>query len=224
MQVHILTRPNFYIQHIRKGDGNMLYAYIRVSTEKQTDNNSYEFQEEAIQNLAKRLYREEIPKNNIYKEPISATEDPLTREMFSKLYGELKEGDALFLYKQDRLVRDADMLGYFRYTFRQRNIKLHCTDVNDGENSIGNEPTQGTVIAGVMGQVAALERKNILDRTKAGREKALEESKQTGIRVFGRKPKFTAGELAWCVRELASGASYRDTIAKFNNAMIQASI
>ena len=130
----------------------------------------------------------------------------------------------MFLYKQDRLVRDADMLGYLRYTFRQRNIKLHCIDVGAGVNSIGAEPTQETVIAGIMGQVAALERKNILDRTKAGREKALEESRQSGMRVFGRKPKFTAEELAWCIRQLALGNSYRDTIAKFNKLMLQAAL
>ena len=46
---------------------NMLFAYIRVSTEKQTDNNSYEFQEEAIQELAKSLYGEVILEDNIYK-------------------------------------------------------------------------------------------------------------------------------------------------------------
>lgn len=168
------------------------YLYTRVSTVDQDTSN---------QKLEAKAAGFDIPEHRIVSETISGSSDTSLRPQFQKLLDRLEIGDTLVVSKLDRLGRDAINVQSTIKELGERGIRVVCLNLG---NTDLTSPS-GKMVVTVLSAVAQLERDLIIERTKAGLERA-----KTNGKVLGR-PKATktteavqrCKELQWTQRQTA---------------------
>lgn len=169
----------------------MNFGYARTSTEDQIA--GLEAQVAALHAAGcKRIYREHA----------SAV---VHREQFDRMLERLEEGDILTITKMDRIARSIGKLLAIVEDLEARGIALVILDFNKGESVNTKSPT-GKLMLTMMGAFAEFERGIMLERQRAGIEKARLEG-----RYVGRQP--TARKKTPQIIELAAQGLSRPAIA-----------
>ena len=174
----------------------MIYAYIRVSTEKQTVQN---------QKLAIRQYAKYHRLHNIVwiSETISGTKNPEKRRL-GALLEKTQKNDVIIITELSRLGRSMVMILNVLQTLLEKGVKVIA--IKEGYELGDN--IQSKVLAFAFGLSAELERSLLSERTKLGLERARKQGKQIGRRK-GQKPSHykLTGKGAYIKRERINGRS-----------------
>lgn len=131
----------------------MIYGYIRVSTAKQIDGNSYEEQTTAIRlrySNAKMIYEQE-----------SGAEE---RPIFLKLLEDVVEGDMIVVTKLDRFCRSTKEGLEYIDLLRDKGVIIHILNMGVIENT----PIGRMIVTNLLA-FAEFERAMIKERTQAGK-------------------------------------------------------
>lgn len=152
----------------------MVYAYIRVSSGKQTlENQKIEI---------RRYCRERRLRNIVFiAETVSGTKNPEKRNL-GKLIEQAQKGDLVITAELSRLGRSLIMILNVLQSFLDKGIEVRT--VKEGYELGDN--IQSKVIAFAFGLSAEIERQLISERTKAGLERAKKHGKKIG-RPKGKK-------------------------------------
>ena len=174
----------------------MIYAYIRVSTGKQTLEN---------QKIEIRRYCKERRLRHVVfvAETVSGTKKPEKRKL-GKLIEQAQKSDLVITTELSRLGRSLMMILNVLQLFLDKGVEVRT--VKEGYELGDN--IQSKVIAFAFGLSAEIERQLISERTKAGLERAVKHGKKLG-RPKGKKPsryKLT-GKGGYIRRSRAAGKS-----------------
>ena len=146
----------------------MNYAYIRVSTDKQTtENQRIEIEKYCDANC--------IRIDRIINETISGTVKIKNRNL-GQLVKELQEGDCIIITEISRLGRSILMILNVLQELLEKNVKVIAIK----ENFELGDNIQSKVLAFAFGLSAEIERQLISERTKQGLQRARKEGKQIG--------------------------------------------
>ncbi|MGJ8547246.1 MAG: recombinase family protein [Sulfitobacter sp.] len=160
----------------------MLVGYARTSTLEQVA--GLEAQRGALQ-------REGCER--IYEEQVSSV---ATREALREALSFCREGDALVVFKLDRLARSVRHLGEILEGLDQKGVSLRILDLGlDSSNATGK------LMLNVLGSVAQFEREMMLERQREGIAKAKADGKYKGRKPTAQMKRQEALEL------LAAGLS-----------------
>lgn len=170
-----------------------IFAYIRVSTDKQTTEN----QRKAITDFCGNV------DEWFSEDGVSGKIAALDRPMFKALMSKAVTGDTVCTVTLDRLGRNAlDILNTVE-SFKARGIKLRCMAL-DG---IDLTSTTGKILTMLLALLAEMERDACVARTKAG----LARTKAAGT-VLGRPLRIPAETLEELCKEREKGTSL-DTLS-----------
>lgn len=163
----------------------MLIGYARVSTQDQ----HLELQREALVKAGCQ---------KVFEDKVSGTR--ADRPGLAKALEMLREGDALVVWKLDRLGRSVKQLVDLIGELRQQGVQFKSVT-----DAIDTGTPSGRFFFHVMTSLSEMERELIVERTRAG----LEVARQLG-RKGGRKPKMTGSKIASARKLLASGVPPKD--------------
>lgn len=183
----------------------MNYAYIRVSTGKQTVKN---------QKMEIRKYCKEKKLHNIQfiEETISGTKDFKKRKL-GKLIENMNSEDTLVITEISRLGRSLMMIFNILDVLMKKKIKVYAIK----ENYELGDNIQSQVLAFAFSLSAQIERDLISERTKMGLERAKKEGKQIGRKKGQKSKKYKlSGKGAYIRRERSSGRSKASLAREFN--------
>ena len=172
----------------------MVYGYARVSSLGQDKyGNSKQGQTEAL--LAAGCEK-------VYYDHFTGTK--MDRPEFTRLMGELKEGDTLKVTKLDRFARTA-IDGIKKIDeLMEMGVNVHILNMGLVENTL-----TGNLILTVMLAFAEYERGMIVERTQAGREVARQDPNYRE----GRPKKYLPTQINHALELLKSGKTYRQVEA-----------
>jgi putative DNA-invertase from lambdoid prophage Rac len=166
-----------------------VFAYCRVSTVGQTPENQAREIAAAGFNISPR---------RIVSETISGSVPAEQRPQFAKLLDRLEEGDVLVVTKLDRLGRSAMDVRTTVEKLAKAKVRVHCLALGGADLT----SAAGKMTMQVLAAVAEFERDLLIERTRSGLARAIEEGKQIG------RPAALDGAAAAGVRSrLASGES-----------------
>lgn len=159
----------------------MVYGYCRVSTKNQS-----------LKRQIDALITYGIKEENIYVDEISGL--VLKRRGLESLKNVLNPGDTLVIKEIDRLGRNRKQTTELIKELIDKDIDIVALDIpylkefilKEIKKDKGFMEIMATTLLSLILEVAEQERHKILDRTKEGKEKALE----AGVK-FGRKQKLT---------------------------------
>ena len=162
--------------------------YLRVSTSDQTTLN----QEIFLQDYCK---RNNIDVYKIFKdEGVSGSKT--SRPELDSMLQDMRNGffDCVIVWKLDRLGRSIQHLLQLLEEFKNKNVRLICTDMN-----IDTGTAQGKFFFTVVGAFAELEREMITERIRLGLARRKKQGKKLG-RQFGAKDKSSRKRLGYFLR------------------------
>ncbi len=168
-----------------------IYAYIRVSSKGQSDNNSFSIQEKAIRDK----YKCDI---EVYEEVYTATKARVDRKVFNALVGILEKNDTLVVAKLDRLARNTIAALTTIKELLNRGVTVDILDFGICDGS----PTSDLLLT-VLSAVASFEAESIKSRCRDGKEAA----KLNPLFRDGRPPKFNPKQISHAL-ELLEVNSY----------------
>lgn len=152
----------------------MIYAYIRVSTDKQTvENQRFE-----IENYAR---KRDLQIEHWISETVSGTLPPHKRKL-GKLIKKLRRGDVLIVSEISRLGRRLMEVMSILNTLISRRITVYT--VKEGYELADN--IQSQILAFAFGLAAQIERDLISQRTKEGLARRRAEGMQLGRKPGGK--------------------------------------
>jgi putative DNA-invertase from lambdoid prophage Rac len=166
-------------------------VYVRVSTDRQTSDN----QVADVRQLAVARGYEPV----VYEEVESAAK---ARPVFDRMMADLRVGrvQALAVWALDRLHRS--MTGAITTVLELDRLGVPVLSVREGWLDTSG-PVRPLLVA-ILGWVAEQERTRLIERTKAGLERARREGKRLG------RPRTSPLKLAAAARLVAEGASIRN--------------
>ena len=138
-----------------------VYAYYRVSSEKQRKDRSIESQEFAVAELAERLGV--VIAGSYEDDGVSGTYEPLERAGYAKLATSLSKGDVLLLDSLDRISRDPDTLQLSVLQLRKDGVEIHC--VNQFDEQVLHNKELGPAMLGIAATIAGLKIKEVRTKT-----------------------------------------------------------
>lgn len=157
-------------------------GYTRVSTEGQIDKFGLDAQREMIQNYCDS--QGWVIVKWYVEQGVSGVKEE--RPEFNKLlYGEIENPpiEAVVVAKNDRVARDIKVYYYFKMLLKKKDIDLVSVSEDFGEMGVMASFLEAFTIC-----VAEMERKNITDRTMAGRDMKRKQGGYAGGRVpYGYK-------------------------------------
>lgn len=160
---------------------NKIYGYARVSTSQQ----DLEIQIEALKKFG-------VEEDMIFSEKLSGKSMDNRKEL-QRLIELLEEGDTLVVHKLDRLGRSVSQVMTLVDTMIKEKKHLIVIDANiDTRNMDGIQGIMTKALITLLGLMGEMERTFILERTKAGRERAV----SNGTKLGRRKVKKQLYELA----------------------------
>lgn len=146
-----------------------VFAYCRVSTlDQNPENQRLEIEQAGFS----------IESRRIVEEKISGSVPAMERPEFARLVDRLEEGDILVVTKLDRLGRDAVDVRMTIKSLARLGVRVHCLALGNVDLT---SPT-GKMTMGVLSAVAEFERDLLVERTRAGLERAKAEGKKLGRR------------------------------------------
>lgn len=146
-----------------------VFAYCRVSTlDQNPENQRLEIEQAGFG----------IESRRIVEEKISGSVPAMERPEFARLVDRLEEGDILVVTKLDRLGRDAIDVRMTIKSLARVGVRVHCLALGNVDLT---SPT-GKMTMGVLSAVAEFERDLLVERTRAGLERAKAEGKKLGRR------------------------------------------
>jgi DNA invertase Pin-like site-specific DNA recombinase len=163
----------------------MLIGYARVSTQDQ----NLELQQEALT---------EAGCQKVFEDKVSGTR--ADRPGLAKAMEMLSKGDALVVWKLDRLGRSVKQLVDLVGELHKQGVQFKSLS-----DAIDTGTPSGRFFFHVMASLAEMERDLIVERTRAG----LDVARQLG-RKGGRKPKMTDSKIESAKKLLASGVPPKD--------------
>lgn len=160
---------------------NKIYGYARVSTSQQ----DLEIQIEALKQYG-------VAEDMIYSEKLSGKSMDDRKEL-QTLINMLQEGDTLVVHKLDRLGRSVSQMTTLVDKLIKEKKHLIVIDANiDTRDMDGIQGIMTKALITLLGLMGEMERTFILERTKAGRERAV----KNGTKLGRRKVKKPLYELA----------------------------
>lgn len=157
-----------------------LVAYIRVSTDAQRDNTSFEEQKARIEAYCK-AYGHKVIK---YFQEVGSGKSTESRPEFQKALQALPKADGIIATKLDRIARNVrDVLVLVEDVLKPASKDLVLLDIN-----LDTTTPIGKFMLTSMAAVAALERDVIIERTQGGRRaKAIQGGYAYGAPPFGKQ-------------------------------------
>ncbi len=154
----------------------MIYAYVRVSSEKQTLTN---------QTFAIQEYENEhnIKVDKWIEETISSRQ-PLTRRILGQILQTIQSGDTIIITELSRLARNL----YELAAILQQAIDKDVSVISIKENYHFQNDIQSKIMAAMLGVAYEIEREMISSRTKMSLEKLKKQNVKLG-RPIGSKSK-----------------------------------
>ena len=148
-----------------------VFGYGRVSTKEQTTENQ-------------RIEIEHTHKLDFWfaDQGVSGSTNAMQRPEFGKLLQKIRDGETLIVSKLDRLGRSAVDVGSTLRLLEQRNIKVIVMQLG----LLDMTSPVGKAMLTMLSAIAELEKDLLIERTKAGLERAKKEGKK-----LGRRPKLT---------------------------------
>lgn len=148
-----------------------VFGYGRVSTKDQTSENQ-------------RIEIEKLHKIDFWfaDHGVSGSTVALHRPEFGKLLQKIRDDETLIVSKLDRLGRSAVDVGSTLKLLEQRNIKVIVLQLG----LLDMTSPVGKAMLNMLSAIAELEKDLLIERTKAGLERAKKEGKK-----LGRRPKLT---------------------------------
>lgn len=138
-----------------------VYAYYRVSSDKQRKDRTIESQRYAVAKLAERLG---VTIAGSYEdEAVSGTLDPMKRAGYAALSTSLSKGDILLLDSLDRISRDGDTLQLYVLLLRKDGVEIHC--VNQFDEQVLHTKGLGPMMLGAAATLAELKIKEVRTKT-----------------------------------------------------------
>ena len=165
------------------------FAYCRVSTSDQTTEN--QVREIESSGLA-------IDPKRVVSETISGSTPAKERHQFARLIDRLENGDVLVVTKLDRLGRNAMDVRSTVEALANSGVRVHCLALGGSDLT----SAAGKMTMGVIAAVAEFERDLLIERTRAG----LNRAKASGKRL-GRPAALTDDQKSTILRERLKGRS-----------------
>jgi DNA invertase Pin-like site-specific DNA recombinase len=149
-----------------------IFAYARVSRSDQTTENQ-RIEIEGAGYAVDYWYADE---------GVSGKVSAMQRPQFSKMLGQMRDGEKLVVTKLDRLGRDAQDVGATIKHLKERKIEVVVLQVG----KLDLTSPAGKMMLTMLAAVSEMERDLLIERTHAGLERAKAEGKR-----LGRTPKTT---------------------------------
>lgn len=179
----------------------MNFGYMRVSTDRRDADTGEYVQSFDLQRDA--LVESGIPVDRIYQDRASGMKQD--RPGLAELLSIVQEGDAIVVWKLDRLGRSARDLLNVAHELKEKGVSIRS--IQDGVDTSG---ALGSFLLTILGAVAELERENIRDRVRAGMASA----KSQGIGL-GRKHAMSPTARADAARAYAEGESMQSIARRY---------
>lgn len=139
-----------------------LVGYVRVSSDSQSENTSFQSQTEKLQAYCLAMGHEIV---EVYKE-VGSGKSAESRPVFQKALQALQNADGLIVAKLDRLARSArDVL-----TLVETNLEPYQKSLVLLDLQLDTSTPQGKMILTTMAGIAEMERSIINERTQGGRK------------------------------------------------------
>jgi DNA invertase Pin-like site-specific DNA recombinase len=149
-------------------------AYYRVSTADQT-----------IENQRMEIAKTYRVEKEFMDEAVSGTVAGMNREGFSKMMEFVREGDTCVVCDLDRLGRDSIDVQTNIRILKEKKVNVIVTRLG-----VDLSTDAGDLLVTILSKVAEMERRKMMERANAGRERARAEGKS-----LGRKPKLDAAQV-----------------------------
>lgn len=143
------------------------FAYCRVSTAEQTNDNQ-------LQEIEAAGFR--VEPQRIVSETVSGSVAAMERTGFNRLVDRLETGDVLIVTKLDRLGRNAMDVRATVEALDEKGVRVHCLALG----GVDLTSPAGKMTMGVIAAVAEFERDLLIERTQAGLSRAKTEGKTLG--------------------------------------------
>ena len=144
-----------------------VFAYCRVSTADQTTDNQ-------VQEIAAAGFQ--VSQQRTITETVSGSVSAMERKGFLKLVERLEEGDVLIVTKLDRLGRNAMDVRTTVEGLANRGVRVHCLALG----GVDLTSSAGRMTMQVIAAVAEFEKDLLIERTRAGLDRAKAEGRQLG--------------------------------------------
>ncbi|ELO0292654.1 recombinase family protein [Escherichia coli O157] len=138
-----------------------VYAYYRVSSDKQRKDRTIESQRYAVAELAERLGV--VIAGSYEDEAVSGTVDPKDRPGYSALATSLHKGDILLLDSLDRISRKPSKLQLYVLQLQDDGVEIHC--VNQFDEQVLHNDDLGPAMLGIAATIAGLKIKDVRTKT-----------------------------------------------------------
>lgn len=142
-----------------------VYAYYRVSSEKQRKDRSIESQKYAVAELAERL--DVVITGSYEDDGVSGTKAPQERGGYATLATSLSKGDMLLLDSLDRISRDPWTLQRTVGDLLNMGVVLHCVKGEDEAvlKTANDNPVLAPTLVGVLCTVAGMKIEEVRTKT-----------------------------------------------------------
>lgn len=174
-----------------------VFAYVRVSTVGQTVENQ-------IMEIEAAGFK--IEPRRIVSETVSGSLAASKRAGFQKLLDRLEPDDVLIVTKLDRLGRDAIDVSSTVKMLSENGVRVHCLQLG----GLDLTSSAGAMTMNVLNAVAQFERDLLIERTRAGQERA-----RAGGKKFGRPPKLSDRQTKTMLADLRGGMSISGASRKY---------
>lgn len=144
-----------------------VFAYCRVSTAEQTTDNQ-------VQEIAAAGFK--VTQQRTITETVSGSLSAMERKGFIKLVERLEEGDVLIVTKLDRLGRNAMDVRSTVEGLANQGVRVHCLALG----GVDLTSSAGKMTMQVIAAVAEFEKDLLVERTRAGLDRAKAEGRQLG--------------------------------------------
>lgn len=169
-----------------KGFNVAVIAYYRVSTSDQT-----------IENQRLEIAKTYRVDTEFMDEAVSGTIAGLERDGFAKMTRYVRTGDTLVLVDLDRLGRDSIDVQTNIRTLKDKGVNVIVTRLG-----VDLSTDAGDLLVTILSKVAEMERRKMMERANAGRERA----RAQGV-CLGRKPSVDAAEVVRLRKDLSIAAT-----------------
>ena len=176
------------------------FAYLRVSTAGQTTKNQK--QQIAAAGIEVEDYR-------VVAETVSGSVAAMERPGFARLVDRLEPGDMLVVTKMDRLGRNARDVMATIDRLGEMSVRVRSLDLGEADLT----SAAGRMTTGILNVVAQFERDLLVERTKAGLDRARAEGKR-----LGRPPLLDARRRAGIEAGLLAGETISALARRFDTS------